>query len=202
MRRRPSRSSSCDRPAGAPWPVVPLLLLTTFYPLCSSCWPAPSLPASPPPALTAPGSLCVSTLPPSVCQIRVLSQTFCVVITATRSSVCALYCQFLLQPRIFPSRSPLSRPLISSETHRVTVAVAGNGLNSPHGGEKEAAGERQQSTMPPNVPVRKDKKDIPVRRVFFFSSVFNYEKKICGFWCILWRLLLASVGRAHNQPTL
>ncbi|XP_075902101.1 mitogen-activated protein kinase kinase kinase kinase 3-like isoform X8 [Nelusetta ayraudi] len=61
----------------------------------------------------------------------------------------------------------------------------GNGLNSPHSAEKEAAAERQQSTMPPDVPVRKDKKDIPkpisnglpptpkVHMGACFSKVFN-----------------------------
>ncbi|XP_075902100.1 mitogen-activated protein kinase kinase kinase kinase 3-like isoform X7 [Nelusetta ayraudi] len=60
-----------------------------------------------------------------------------------------------------------------------------NGLNSPHSAEKEAAAERQQSTMPPDVPVRKDKKDIPkpisnglpptpkVHMGACFSKVFN-----------------------------
>ncbi|XP_038156495.1 mitogen-activated protein kinase kinase kinase kinase 3-like isoform X9 [Cyprinodon tularosa] len=60
----------------------------------------------------------------------------------------------------------------------------GNGLNSPHNGERESAGERQ-STMPPSVPVRKDKKDVPkpisnglpptpkVHMGACFSKVFN-----------------------------
>ncbi|XP_038156491.1 mitogen-activated protein kinase kinase kinase kinase 3-like isoform X5 [Cyprinodon tularosa] len=59
-----------------------------------------------------------------------------------------------------------------------------NGLNSPHNGERESAGERQ-STMPPSVPVRKDKKDVPkpisnglpptpkVHMGACFSKVFN-----------------------------
>lgn len=40
--------------------------------------------------------------------------------------------------------------------------VAGNGLNTaPHGGERDSPAERQ-STMPPSVPLRKDKKDVLV----------------------------------------
>ncbi|XP_027863301.1 mitogen-activated protein kinase kinase kinase kinase 3 isoform X6 [Xiphophorus couchianus] len=60
----------------------------------------------------------------------------------------------------------------------------GNGLNSPHNGERESPGEKQ-STMPPSVPVRKDKKDVPkpisnglpptpkVHMGACFSKVFN-----------------------------
>ncbi|XP_027863300.1 mitogen-activated protein kinase kinase kinase kinase 3 isoform X5 [Xiphophorus couchianus] len=59
-----------------------------------------------------------------------------------------------------------------------------NGLNSPHNGERESPGEKQ-STMPPSVPVRKDKKDVPkpisnglpptpkVHMGACFSKVFN-----------------------------
>lgn len=43
----------------------------------------------------------------------------------------------------------------------VVVFVVGNGLNSPHNGERASPAERQ-STMPPSVPIRKDKKDVPV----------------------------------------
>lgn len=39
--------------------------------------------------------------------------------------------------------------------------VVGNGLNSPHNGERSSPADRQ-STMPPSVPIRKDKKDAPV----------------------------------------
>lgn len=39
--------------------------------------------------------------------------------------------------------------------------VVGNGLNSPHSGERDSPADRQ-STMPPSVPIRKDKKDVPV----------------------------------------
>ncbi|XP_012707945.2 mitogen-activated protein kinase kinase kinase kinase 3 isoform X5 [Fundulus heteroclitus] len=59
-----------------------------------------------------------------------------------------------------------------------------NGLNSPHNGERAVVDERQ-STMPPSVPVRKDKKDVPkpisnglpptpkVHMGACFSKVFN-----------------------------
>ncbi|XP_013873021.1 mitogen-activated protein kinase kinase kinase kinase 3 isoform X4 [Austrofundulus limnaeus] len=59
-----------------------------------------------------------------------------------------------------------------------------NGLNSPHNGEGESPGERQ-STMPPSVPTRKEKKDVPkpisnglpptpkVHMGACFSKVFN-----------------------------
>nr|XP_046214337.1 mitogen-activated protein kinase kinase kinase kinase 3-like isoform X6 [Oncorhynchus gorbuscha] len=60
----------------------------------------------------------------------------------------------------------------------------GNGLSSHQNGEKDSATERQ-STMPPSVPIRKDKKDIPkpisnglpptpkVHMGACFSKVFN-----------------------------
>uniref|UniRef100_A0A3P9DQE4 Mitogen-activated protein kinase kinase kinase kinase n=1 Tax=Maylandia zebra TaxID=106582 RepID=A0A3P9DQE4_9CICH len=60
----------------------------------------------------------------------------------------------------------------------------GNGLNSPHNGERASPAERQ-STMPPSVPIRKDKKDVPkpisnglpptpkVHMGACFSKVFN-----------------------------
>ncbi|KAM9395814.1 mitogen-activated protein kinase kinase kinase kinase 3-like isoform 11-T13 [Salvelinus alpinus] len=60
----------------------------------------------------------------------------------------------------------------------------GNGLSSHQNGEKDSAAERQ-STMPPSVPIRKDKKDIPkpisnglpptpkVHMGACFSKVFN-----------------------------
>ncbi|XP_068587945.1 LOW QUALITY PROTEIN: mitogen-activated protein kinase kinase kinase kinase 3-like [Cebidichthys violaceus] len=60
-----------------------------------------------------------------------------------------------------------------------------NGLNTaPHGGERDSPAERQ-STMPPSVPIRKDKKDVPkpisnglpptpkVHMGACFSKVFN-----------------------------
>ncbi|KAM6916290.1 mitogen-activated protein kinase kinase kinase kinase 3-like isoform 5-T5 [Xenentodon cancila] len=59
-----------------------------------------------------------------------------------------------------------------------------NGLNSSHNGERDSPAERQ-STMPPSVPVRKDKKDVPkpisnglpptpkVHMGACFSKVFN-----------------------------
>ncbi|XP_061645094.1 mitogen-activated protein kinase kinase kinase kinase 3 isoform X4 [Phyllopteryx taeniolatus] len=62
----------------------------------------------------------------------------------------------------------------------------GNGLNSSHNGEQRSGpADRQQSTMPPSVPVRKDKKDVPmpssnglpptpkVHMGACFSKVFN-----------------------------
>lgn len=65
----------------------------------------------------------------------------------------------------------------------MAAVVAGNGLNSPHSAEKEGAAERQQSTMPPNVPIRKDKKDIPVSsEICFCFSIFSeleMENKLC-----------------------
>ncbi|XP_040905214.1 mitogen-activated protein kinase kinase kinase kinase 3-like isoform X10 [Toxotes jaculatrix] len=59
----------------------------------------------------------------------------------------------------------------------------GNGLNSPHNGERDSPADRQ-STMPPSVPIRKDKKDVPpisnglpptpkVHMGACFSKVFN-----------------------------
>ncbi|XP_026210247.1 mitogen-activated protein kinase kinase kinase kinase 3-like isoform X5 [Anabas testudineus] len=59
-----------------------------------------------------------------------------------------------------------------------------NGLNSPHNGERSSPADRQ-STMPPSVPIRKDKKDVPkpisnglpptpkVHMGACFSKVFN-----------------------------
>ncbi|XP_029376335.1 mitogen-activated protein kinase kinase kinase kinase 3 isoform X6 [Echeneis naucrates] len=59
-----------------------------------------------------------------------------------------------------------------------------NGLNSPHNGERDSPADRQ-STMPPSVPIRKDKKDVlkpisnglpPTPKVHMgacFSKVFN-----------------------------
>nr|XP_046257278.1 mitogen-activated protein kinase kinase kinase kinase 3-like isoform X4 [Scatophagus argus] len=59
-----------------------------------------------------------------------------------------------------------------------------NGLNSPHSGDRDGPADRQ-STMPPSVPIRKDKKDIPkpisnglpptpkVHMGACFSKVFN-----------------------------
>lgn len=55
-----------------------------------------------------------------------------------------------------------SLSLSFSVTHWVVSVVVGNGLNSPHSGDKEGPADRQ-STMPPSVPIRKEKKDVPVR---------------------------------------
>ncbi|XP_037127912.1 mitogen-activated protein kinase kinase kinase kinase 3-like isoform X6 [Syngnathus acus] len=61
----------------------------------------------------------------------------------------------------------------------------GNGLSASHNGERSSPADRQQSTMPPSVPLRKDKKDVPmpssnglpptpkVHMGACFSKVFN-----------------------------
>ncbi|XP_019719522.1 mitogen-activated protein kinase kinase kinase kinase 3-like [Hippocampus comes] len=61
----------------------------------------------------------------------------------------------------------------------------GNGLSASHNGERNSPADRQQSTMPPSVPIRKDKKDVPmpssnglpptpkVHMGACFSKVFN-----------------------------
>uniref|UniRef100_A0AAQ4NQG0 Mitogen-activated protein kinase kinase kinase kinase n=1 Tax=Gasterosteus aculeatus aculeatus TaxID=481459 RepID=A0AAQ4NQG0_GASAC len=63
------------------------------------------------------------------------------------------------------SSCSLWRPAHRGRPSRVMSAVsvvAGNGLNTaPHGGERDSPAERQ-STMPPSVPLRKDKKDVLV----------------------------------------
>ncbi|XP_051936294.1 mitogen-activated protein kinase kinase kinase kinase 3-like isoform X2 [Hippocampus zosterae] len=60
-----------------------------------------------------------------------------------------------------------------------------NGLSASHNGERNSPADRQQSTMPPSVPIRKDKKDVPmpssnglpptpkVHMGACFSKVFN-----------------------------
>ncbi|XP_049592875.1 mitogen-activated protein kinase kinase kinase kinase 3 isoform X5 [Syngnathus scovelli] len=60
-----------------------------------------------------------------------------------------------------------------------------NGLSASHNGERSSPADRQQSTMPPSVPLRKDKKDVPmpssnglpptpkVHMGACFSKVFN-----------------------------
>ncbi|XP_036071373.1 mitogen-activated protein kinase kinase kinase kinase 3 isoform X4 [Oryzias melastigma] len=81
-----------------------------------------------------------------------------------------------------PSNVPPRPPPPKLPPHR--RSSLGNGLNSPHNGEREGAAEKQ-STMPPSVPVRKDKKDVvkpvsnglpPTPKVHMgacFSKVFN-----------------------------
>ncbi|XP_062257713.1 mitogen-activated protein kinase kinase kinase kinase 3-like isoform X5 [Platichthys flesus] len=73
---------------------------------------------------------------------------------------------------------------VKEEEEKKEEKEASNGLNSPHNGEKDSPAERQ-STMPPSVPVRKDKKDVatpisnglpPTPKVHMgacFSKVFN-----------------------------
>ncbi|CDQ65897.1 unnamed protein product [Oncorhynchus mykiss] len=79
-------------------------------------------------------------------------------------------------PRPPPPRLPPHR--------RSSLGNESNGLSSHQNGEKDSAAERQ-STMPPSVPIRKDKKDIPkpisnglpptpkVHMGACFSKVFN-----------------------------
>ncbi|XP_069395020.1 mitogen-activated protein kinase kinase kinase kinase 3 isoform X7 [Paralichthys olivaceus] len=73
---------------------------------------------------------------------------------------------------------------VKEEEEKKEEKEASNGLNSPHNGERDSPAERQ-STMPPSVPIRKDKKDVtmpisnglpPTPKVHMgacFSKVFN-----------------------------
>ncbi|XP_058506769.1 mitogen-activated protein kinase kinase kinase kinase 3-like isoform X4 [Solea solea] len=73
---------------------------------------------------------------------------------------------------------------VKEEQEKKEENEASNGLNAPHNGERDSPAERQ-STMPPSVPVRKDKKDVPmpisnglpptpkVHMGACFSKVFN-----------------------------
>ncbi|KAI3363407.1 hypothetical protein L3Q82_012028 [Scortum barcoo] len=73
---------------------------------------------------------------------------------------------------------------VKEEQEKEEEKEARNGLNSPHSGERDSPAERQ-STMPPSVPIRKDKKDVPkpisnglpptpkVHMGACFSKVFN-----------------------------
>ncbi|XP_047198207.1 mitogen-activated protein kinase kinase kinase kinase 3 isoform X7 [Hippoglossus stenolepis] len=73
---------------------------------------------------------------------------------------------------------------VKEEEEKKEEKEASNGLNAPHNGEKDSPAERQ-STMPPSVPIRKDKKDVatpisnglpPTPKVHMgacFSKVFN-----------------------------
>ncbi|KAM8852244.1 mitogen-activated protein kinase kinase kinase kinase 3-like isoform 6-T6 [Synchiropus picturatus] len=82
-----------------------------------------------------------------------------------------------------PSNVPPRPPPPKLPPHR--RSSIGNGLSSSHNGEKDGPAERQQSTMPPSLPVRKDKKDVPmpvsnglpptpkVHMGACFSKVFN-----------------------------
>ncbi|XP_042070039.1 mitogen-activated protein kinase kinase kinase kinase 3 isoform X4 [Haplochromis burtoni] len=73
---------------------------------------------------------------------------------------------------------------VKEEQEKQEEKKESNGLNSPHNGERASPAERQ-STMPPSVPIRKDKKDVPkpisnglpptpkVHMGACFSKVFN-----------------------------
>ncbi|XP_027133133.1 mitogen-activated protein kinase kinase kinase kinase 3 isoform X6 [Larimichthys crocea] len=73
---------------------------------------------------------------------------------------------------------------VKEEQEKEEEKEASNGLNSPHSGDRDSPAERQ-STMPPSVPIRKDKKDVPkpisnglpptpkVHMGACFSKVFN-----------------------------
>ncbi|XP_034537674.1 mitogen-activated protein kinase kinase kinase kinase 3-like isoform X7 [Notolabrus celidotus] len=73
---------------------------------------------------------------------------------------------------------------VKEEQEKEEEKEESNGLNSPHSGDRDSPAERQ-STMPPSVPTRKDKKDIPkpisnglpptpkVHMGACFSKVFN-----------------------------
>ncbi|XP_030603311.1 mitogen-activated protein kinase kinase kinase kinase 3-like isoform X6 [Archocentrus centrarchus] len=73
---------------------------------------------------------------------------------------------------------------VKEEQEKQEEKKESNGLNSPHNGERDSPGERQ-STMPPSVPIWKDKKDVPkpisnglpptpkVHMGACFSKVFN-----------------------------
>ncbi|XP_055083180.1 mitogen-activated protein kinase kinase kinase kinase 3-like isoform X10 [Periophthalmus magnuspinnatus] len=81
-----------------------------------------------------------------------------------------------------PSNVPPRPPPPKLPPHR--RSSLGNGLSSAHNGERDGPPERQ-STMPPSVPARKDKKDVPmpvsnglpptpkVHMGACFSKVFN-----------------------------
>ncbi|XP_029962081.1 mitogen-activated protein kinase kinase kinase kinase 3-like isoform X4 [Salarias fasciatus] len=73
---------------------------------------------------------------------------------------------------------------VKEEQEKEEEQEASNGLNSPHNGERDSPADRQ-STMPPSVPIRKDRKDVPkpisnglpptpkVHMGACFSKVFN-----------------------------
>ncbi|XP_041644655.1 mitogen-activated protein kinase kinase kinase kinase 3-like isoform X4 [Cheilinus undulatus] len=73
---------------------------------------------------------------------------------------------------------------VKEEQEKEQEKEESNGLNSPHSGERDSPAERQ-STMPPSVPIRKEKKDVPkpisnglpptpkVHMGACFSKVFN-----------------------------
>ncbi|XP_041802787.1 mitogen-activated protein kinase kinase kinase kinase 3-like isoform X6 [Chelmon rostratus] len=73
---------------------------------------------------------------------------------------------------------------VKEEQEKEEEKEESNGLNSPHSGDRDGPADRQ-STMPPSVPIRKDKKDVPkpisnglpptpkVHMGACFSKVFN-----------------------------
>ncbi|KAG8000304.1 Mitogen-activated protein kinase kinase kinase kinase 3 [Nibea albiflora] len=73
---------------------------------------------------------------------------------------------------------------VKEEQEKEEEKEESNGLNSPHSGDRDSPADRQ-STMPPSVPIRKDKKDVPkpisnglpptpkVHMGACFSKVFN-----------------------------
>ncbi|KAM7408382.1 hypothetical protein PAMA_002211 [Pampus argenteus] len=73
---------------------------------------------------------------------------------------------------------------VKEEQEKEEEKEESNGLNSSHNGERDSPADRQ-STMPPSVPIRKDKKDVPkpisnglpptpkVHMGACFSKVFN-----------------------------
>ncbi|XP_051275138.1 mitogen-activated protein kinase kinase kinase kinase 3 isoform X6 [Dicentrarchus labrax] len=73
---------------------------------------------------------------------------------------------------------------VKEEQEKEEIKEESNGLNSPHSGDRDSPADRQ-STMPPCVPIRKDKKDVPkpisnglpptpkVHMGACFSKVFN-----------------------------
>lgn len=114
------------------------------------------------PSLSAPTSLFVtvfSSYISAVLQIRLHS------LKPIQVSVCSWF-YFCFFTHLLPQThscifTPLSLFLSVSVTCRVVSVVVGNGLNSPHSGDRDGPADRQ-STMPPSVPIRKDKKDVPV----------------------------------------
>ncbi|KAM7385321.1 hypothetical protein PAMP_001409 [Pampus punctatissimus] len=59
---------------------------------------------------------------------------------------------------------------VKEEQEKEEEKEESNGLNSSHNGERDSPADRQ-STMPPSVPIRKDKRDVPMGACF--SKVFN-----------------------------
>uniref|UniRef100_A0A674P0C9 Mitogen-activated protein kinase kinase kinase kinase n=1 Tax=Takifugu rubripes TaxID=31033 RepID=A0A674P0C9_TAKRU len=95
-----------------------------------------------------------------------------------RGSVCLGEPCFVcvLQQSLFPfpccifTHPPSLSLSLPHTIHVVFVIDLGNGLSSPHSADKNGPGDRQ-STMPPSVPIRKEKKDVPMGACF--TKVFN-----------------------------